>query len=68
MSDNMGRIIPKNIKRLGIEIYKSKRELISNDFAKNKELLEKISSYKSKKIRNVLAGYLKRLSQKKNIY
>lgn len=64
----MGRIIQKNLKRLGLEIYKTKRELVKDDFEKNKEMLKKNSTYKSKKVRNILAGYLKRLSQKKNIY
>jgi len=54
----MGRIKNTMIKTFGDEIIKKNPNIFSDDFAKNKELLKKILNINSKKIRNVLAGYI----------
>ena len=62
----MGRIKTMKIKRITNELMKKHSEVFTEDFVKNKEILEKFISYHSKKIRNIIAGYLTRLVQEKD--
>lgn len=55
---DMGRIKNTGIKTLGTDIIKKNPDAFSTEFAKNKEALKKVTSINSKKIRNVLAGYV----------
>ena len=64
----MGRVTPKYIKKIGLEIYKKYKDRISESFEENKKFLNEIAMFGSKKVRNVLAGYLTRLAKKKEIY
>ncbi|MBW3022752.1 30S ribosomal protein S17e [Candidatus Woesearchaeota archaeon] len=57
----MGRIKTLPIKRITGEIFESYKDKLTGDYAKNKEFLEKIAEIKSKKIRNIIAGYLTRM-------
>lgn len=57
----MGRIRHSYTKRKTRELLKESE--FSTDFTKNKEVLAQISSIKSKKIRNVIAGYAAKLSK-----
>jgi small subunit ribosomal protein S17e len=54
----MGRIKLIAIKTLGNELIKEHGNKFSEDFEKNKIALDKIKTIKSKKIRNILAGYI----------
>lgn len=54
----MGRIKTVSIKTLGNEIIKKHGEKFTDDFAKNKKVLNGIKYIKSKKTKNVLAGYI----------
>jgi small subunit ribosomal protein S17e len=54
----MGRVKSVAIKTLGNEMIKEHGNLFTEDFEKNKEMLLKIKKIKSKKIRNILAGYI----------
>jgi len=54
----MGRIKTVAIKRLGDELIMEHGSLFGADFEKNKKALEEIGRIKSKKIRNVIAGYI----------
>ena len=54
----MGRIKTINVKTLAEEILKSHSDKFTEEFAKNKEILQEIKPIKSKKIRNVVAGYI----------
>lgn len=56
----MGRIKTKRIKNLGDDIYSRYSDKISKDFEQNKNFLSRFVDFKSKKIRNVIAGYLTR--------
>ena len=58
---NMGRIKTQFIKRLGRETVKKHREHLKDNFEENKKIVEKILTEPSKKIRNVVAGYVTRL-------
>lgn len=54
----MGRIKTQQIKSKGNEIYEKFGEKFTKDFQKNKEVLPQVAEIQSKKIRNILAGYL----------
>ncbi len=54
----MGRIKTISIKTLGNELIREHNDKFTDDFEKNKEILSKIKDIKSKKIKNVLAGYI----------
>ncbi|MCD6591098.1 MAG: 30S ribosomal protein S17e [Candidatus Aenigmarchaeota archaeon] len=60
----MGRIKTSMIKTMGNEILIKHKDKFTSDFEQNKVVLSKIKIVKSKKIRNVLAGYItKRLKE-----
>ena len=54
----MGRIKTKPVKGAGEKLFKLHGEKFSNDFQKNKQVLTEVAEVHSKKIRNILAGYL----------
>ena len=54
----MGRIKSIAIKTLGDELIKAKADSFTTDFMKNKQALNAIKPIKSKKVKNVLAGYI----------
>jgi len=54
----MGRVKSTAIKRLGDELIQRYPNRFSADFETNKEVLKEIKNIKSKKIRNILAGYI----------
>lgn len=58
----MGRIKTKLIKRSATKLIKKHK--FSDDFNKNKKIVEEIKETKSKKLRNIIAGYLTRLVKK----
>ncbi len=54
----MGRIKTKPIKSAGDRIYAMHGQHFTKEFEKNKEVLTQYAEVRSKKIRNILAGYL----------
>lgn len=60
----MGQIKNTYIKNLARTILEKHREKFTNDFERNKKELEKLMSFESKKIRNLIAGYLVHLKKK----
>ncbi len=54
----MGRIKTALIKRIASTLLEKYPERFSSDFEKNKEVLKEIMEIKSKKIRNMVAGYI----------
>lgn len=54
----MGRIKTKPIKSAGNELFARHPGKITKDFEQNKKVLPEIAEVRSKKIRNILAGYL----------
>ena len=59
----MGRIKTSFIKRIGKELFEENSEKFSNDFTKNKEVLKTLVKIKSRKLMNVLAGYVTSLKK-----
>jgi small subunit ribosomal protein S17e len=60
----MGRIKTTYVKRKTKELLRTKGELFTSDFSQNKEITAKNTKVVSKKLRNVVAGYLTRLKRK----
>lgn len=54
----MGRIKTIPIKTLGDQLIKDHGDRFTTDFEKNKVILGSLKNIKSKKIRNILAGYI----------
>ena len=54
----MGRIKTISVKTLGNELIKEHGDKFTDDFGKNKKILAEIKDVKSKKIKNILTGYI----------
>jgi len=54
---------PEFVKRISLEIYNRYPDMISTDFEENKKLVDKLLMSRSKKVRNMVAGYLTRLKR-----
>ncbi len=59
----MGRIRSTAVKRVGKKLFETNREKLSKDFNENKKVVAELVEYKSKKLRNVLAGYMTKLAK-----
>ncbi|MFH1073407.1 MAG: 30S ribosomal protein S17e [Nanoarchaeota archaeon] len=59
----MGRIKTKLIKATTFKIEERFNDRLSTDFATNKKLIDDVTIYHSKKMRNAIAGYLTRLKK-----
>lgn len=57
----MGRIKTTSIKRTGKKLVAQHRDEFKLDFESNKQIIPKFVDVNSKKLRNVLAGYVTRL-------
>ena len=54
----MGRVKSTPVKNLAKEIVSGHGDKFTADFAKNKNVIREVRTIKSKKIRNVVAGYI----------
>ena len=61
--ESMGRIKTKMIKRVTLSLVKDHRSEFKKDFDSNKQIVTQIADIPSKKLRNVIAGYVTRLMQ-----
>lgn len=59
----MGRIKTTLIKRISNKLYKENKDSVKKDFAGNKKLVETLVNAPSKKIRNVIGGYVTRMAK-----
>lgn len=59
----MGRIKSTQIKRVARKLFEEHKNLFTEDFEKNKVIVSKLIE-SSKKTRNVIAGYLTKLTRK----
>jgi small subunit ribosomal protein S17e len=57
----MGRIKTKAIKRITLKLFRDDPEKFKEKFSENKKLVNELVEVRSKKFRNVIAGYLTRL-------
>jgi small subunit ribosomal protein S17e len=60
----MGRIKTTFMKRKTNELLKEHGEHFTTDFVQNKQIAAKYTEVKSKKLRNILSGYMTRLKKK----
>ncbi len=61
----MGRIKTKLVKRTGEELISTYQDKFSGDFEDNKKLLPGLAEMNSKKLKNIIAGYITRLVKRK---
>ena len=61
----MGRIKTKLIKRNALELIEKYRERFTTEFEDNKKQIMELAEVNSKKLRNVMAGYVTRLMRQK---
>lgn len=61
IGDYMGRIKTKLVKRITLNLVKAHADKLNKDFDKNKEVVESYTNCKSRKLRNIIAGYATRL-------
>ena len=61
----MGRIKTKQIKRIAIQLVELHRDKFKTNFTDNKKIVEEFAEIPSKKMRNVIAGYVTRLMLQK---
>jgi small subunit ribosomal protein S17e len=60
----MGRIKTKLIKRVTLQLMHDNSDDFKDNFNDNKKVVEQLSDVRSKKLRNVIAGYATRLKNK----
>lgn len=54
----MGRIKTSFVKHVGKELYDKYSDRFTADFSKNKQVLKQLATIKSKKLENVITGYI----------
>jgi small subunit ribosomal protein S17e len=59
----MGRIKTSFIKHVGKDLVEKYGEKFSTDFEKNKETVKEVVVIKSKRLRNIVAGYITALKK-----
>ena len=62
----MGRIKTTFVKRKTKELLRTHGDKFSTDFTDNKEKTNSATKIKSKKLRNIVAGYMTRLKKKED--
>ena len=62
----MGRIRTGFVKTTGVKIYQKYKDKFSKDFNNNKKALDEVAIINSKKLRNVIAGYIVCLVKKED--
>lgn len=60
----MGRIKTKLTKRKAKELMSVHNDMCTSDFELNKKMADKYMEFPSKKIRNIVSGYVTRLKRK----
>jgi len=58
---SMGRIKTVLVKRVTKKLFEDHEEEFTEDFSKNKEVIDKYTKTQSPKLRNVIAGYVTRI-------
>jgi small subunit ribosomal protein S17e len=59
----MGRIKTTMIKRVTLKLFRDNPDKFEKDFNDNKKVVEELVDVKSKKLRNIIAGYMTRLAK-----
>jgi len=59
----MGRIKTTLLKKTAIKLHRDHSEEFKKTFEENKPIVEKFAEIRSKKFRNIIAGYVTRLAK-----
>jgi len=62
--NKMGRVRSKLVKTVGMEAFSRYRDKFRADFEHNKQVLPTVIGVHSKKLRNMIAGYITKLVKK----
>ncbi|MBN1792073.1 30S ribosomal protein S17e [Candidatus Woesearchaeota archaeon] len=62
----MGRIKTRKVKAVTMDLLEEHREKFGTDFDENKLKVSELTGVESKKLRNIIAGYLTRLIKSGN--
>ena len=62
----MGRVRTTFIKSTGLKIYQKYKDKFTGDFSKNKKVVEEVTEMNSKKLKNVISGYITNLIRKES--
>jgi small subunit ribosomal protein S17e len=54
----MGNIKTSFVKRVGKQLYDRHADKFTEDYSKNKALIKELIDIRSKKLRNIIAGYI----------
>lgn len=57
----MGRIKTQLLRRTGLKLFKEHEKEFKSDFVFNKKKVDELILVQSKKLRNIIAGYITRL-------
>jgi len=63
----MGRIKTQQVKRVSFELIKKHNDSFKKDFTENKKLVGDFAEIRSKKLRNMIAGYVTRLAKRDQV-
>lgn len=63
MGEDMGNIKTSFVKRVGKTIYDKHKEKFTTDYSKNKDIIKQLGNIPSKKMRNIVAGYITSLKK-----
>ena len=61
--DSLGNVKPAFIKRIAKELIQKFPDEFTDDFEKNKILVERLTSISTKNMRNRIAGYIARIME-----
>ncbi len=61
--DSLGNVKPAFVKRIALELLQKFPDEFTDDFEKNKMLVEKLTTISTKNVRNRVAGYITRLME-----
>lgn len=59
----MGRIKTTFVKTIGKDLFEKHADMFFEDFAKNKEVVNQFLEIKSKKLKNIVTGYVTSLKK-----
>lgn len=63
----MGRILHGKFRRIAEEILKKYEEFFTVDYHRNRKILEEIADIPSKRLRNMIAGFITRKIKKMQV-
>lgn len=63
----MGRIKTSFIKHIASDLFEKYSDKFTTDFEKNKQVVNELVDFESKKIRNIVTGYITSLKKRERI-